>query len=95
MGISSSTKIIVGHYYDDLVDLLGEDELNELIDDCELETGSIYYDSSREQNVIGYAIISDSIIELDSLIMQEIEEAKSLFEKTYMKPKVFVTLDIT
>lgn len=58
MGISTNCGLIIGLPYDEFVAALNLEEqdvegFDELIDNGELDVGSIYYDSPRDENIVG------------------------------------------
>lgn len=76
MGIDYSAKFIYGTDYDSLVEALGEDELNEMIDNGELETASPYYDSPVSDRFIGIEMRGEYEDPVDMMIAGELAKAR-------------------
>lgn len=101
MGISKNCGLMVGLPYKEMQDLFtkaGRDNLDELIDYDELDIGSIYYDSDREDNIVGKWLTTTSgSIE----ISPKIEYAALKIYETLVEDfpnvefKLYLTLSIT
>ena len=86
MGVSTSCGIMVGLPYKQIqeqLEALEDYTLDEMIDDGELETGSIYYDSDRGDNIVGMFIKrtngsveleEDGLLDKSEKIVTELEE---------------------
>ena len=68
MSVSTNCSLIVGLPYKEMQDLFteaGRDDLDELIYDGKLDIGSIYYDSNREDSIVGeWLITTSNLIEI-------------------------------
>lgn len=101
MGISKGCGLIIGVPYKEMQELFtkaGRSDLDELIDYGKLDIGSIYYDSDREDNIVGEWLTTTS----DSIEISPELEAKGLkiceaFVKDYpnVEFKLYLTLSIT
>lgn len=103
MGISTNRGLMVGLPYKEMQDLFtkaGRDDLDDLIDYGELDIGSIYYDSDREDNIVGkWLITTSSSIEIspEELEGAEIYKLRKQLVKDFpnVEFKLYLTLDIT
>lgn len=55
MGISISARLLYGCYYADLPEEI-LDEVNEMLDDDEIDYASPYYDSPRDEWIVGVRV---------------------------------------
>lgn len=66
MGISTNCGMIVGLPYKEFVTALNTREdvenFEEMIDNGELDIGSIYYDSPRDENIVGKWLSEPSVL---------------------------------
>jgi hypothetical protein len=94
MSVESDCGIIVGLPYEDIVFC---ENLCDLIADGDLERSSCYYDSPRDQNIIGFWALYGDQTEFDlTSLGYEIQEAKTKFKDlTGQEGKVYVALHIT
>lgn len=85
MGIDITSKIIAGLHYEELLEHISREELDELIDQGNIEELSPYYDAPRDQCAFGFAIVDGNYFaatELDeSNILQKITAALSHFKQ--------------
>lgn len=99
MSIDTSAVIMVGLPYDEFLNqgIIDEDELDQLIDDDELTSGSYYYDSGREQNVVGFIVIStERYAEIDEDVMADILYHQKEFKAKFHVPgRIYLTPSIT
>ncbi|SFB74575.1 hypothetical protein SAMN05216344_102204 [Polaromonas sp. OV174] len=75
MGISTDAKLMFGVQYDELSEL---ENLDELLDDGDLDSASPYYDSARDEWVVGIELPSEMAGEAEMLTA--VREAKLKFE---------------
>lgn len=101
MGISKSCGLMIGVPYKEMKELFtkaGRNDLDELIDYDKLDIGSIYYDSDREDNIVGewLTTTSGSIEILPEWEGKGLKICESL-EKDYpdIEFKLYLTLSIT
>jgi len=99
MGMSINCGLMVGLMHDEILETgFDEDEFDEMICDGDLDIGSIYYDSDRDENVVGFWLFNDNKIrsidaeELQQRITKQTEKFVGLFG---VQPKLFVTLNVT
>lgn len=106
MGIDISSAKIVGLPYDQFIEkcehsqrLLhdnaedAQELIDHLLDDGELDYASPWYDSSRDNWVIGYNV-SDWDISVEEFV-KELSETKERFIKDFgFEPKVFVSAHV-
>jgi hypothetical protein len=98
MSVESDCGIIVGLPYNSIIRADDEDTLlDDLITDGDLERSSCYYDSPRDQNIIGFWALYGDQTEFDlTSLGYEIQEAKTKFKDlTGQEGKVYVALHIT
>jgi hypothetical protein len=81
MGISTECSLMVGLPYDEFVSALPEgensfEEFEELIDNGGLDIGSIYYDSNRNENIVGKFLTQPS--SLREITLEKIDESIEL-----------------
>ena len=99
MSIDTSTVIMVGLPYEDFLNegILDEEELDKMIDDDELHCGSYYYDSGRDENIIGFTVIAtERYTEIDTDGVAEILHYQAEFKAQFGVPgKIYLTLSIT
>lgn len=91
MGISTNSGLIIGLPYDEFVEALDTEKVSvedftEMIDNGELDVGSIYYDSSRDENIVGKWLTEPSAIreitpEMDVKVLKICEELEKQFPK--------------
>lgn len=106
MGVSTSCILMVGLPYKELKALVeGFDEdiyntnLDERINNGEVEIGSVYYDSTREDNIIGLSVQSTkSWTELTEDVLYgnssaAVKELEGMFPP--VEWKLYLTLDVT
>ena len=94
MSISTECGIIVGLPYEDI---LVYEDIDDLLDDCELDRTSYYYDSYVRENIIGIWVAQGHGAEVN---LQElgilINEAKKKFFAIFkQEAKIYLGLDIT
>ena len=99
MGISTNCGLIIGLPYDEFVGALNLDEqdvedFDELIDNGELDVGSIYYDSPRDENIVGKWLTEPSSLreitpEMDAKVLEICEELEKKFPD--IEFKLYVT----
>lgn len=96
MGVYHSCGLIVGLPYDEILESgYDQEDLDEKIDYGEIDIGSIYYDSGRDANIVGIWVVEGQTKQV-TLDDPEINDIIKSFEETFdLKPKVFVTLNIT
>lgn len=96
MSIDSDCGIMVGLPYEDILQDEG-DSLDEMIADGELECTSYYYDSSPNQNIIGFWAVYGHAAEFDLTSLEhDVQEAKSrFFDLLGQEGKIYVGLHIT
>lgn len=100
MGIDISSATIVGLPYDQFIEQYqknytddAQELIDQLLDDGELDYASPYYDSDRDNWVIGYAS-SDWNISVEEFT-KELTETKDRFVKDFgFEPKVFVSAHV-
>ena len=100
MGIDISSATIVGLPYDEFIEQYqknytddAQELIDQLLDDGELDYASPWYDSSRDNWVIGYAS-SDWDIATNEFT-KEITETKDRFIEHFgFEPKVFVSAHV-
>jgi hypothetical protein len=101
MGIDSRCKLMVGLPYEEIVDHVeDQEELDDNIRDGVLEYGSCYYDSSFDENIIGFVVTStSSYCKIDTIgtLHAKVIEATKEFNKIFpeLTPQIYMTLDIT
>lgn len=97
MGIDISAKLIYGLPYNELVKELDEDrieEVEEMFDYGEVDYASPFYDSPREEWIVGYEIFKHKVFydEIDKLI----ESAKLKWHRKFpMGGRIIVSADVT
>ena len=91
MGMNISASLIFGAYYDELH---GVDGLDDLIDNCDLQCASPWYDSDRENWIVGIELPSEIAGEAEMLIA--IRNGKAEFERlTGSVGRIIATPDVT
>lgn len=101
MGIDIRCKLMVGLPYEEIADHVEDkEELDDNIRDGVLESGSCYYDSPFDENIIGFVVTStSSYCEIDAVNLShpKLIEATREFIKLFpsLTPKLYMTLDIT
>lgn len=97
MSISSNAVLMVGLPHEELVAFLGDEEVERILNECELVSGSYHYDSSPTENIIGYCALGTSrYVAIENSEIRDILSYMEEFETAYgLKPQVFLTLSIT
>lgn len=98
MSVDSDCGIMVGLPYDSIIRADDEDTLlDDLIDNSDLEITSCYYDSDRDQNIVGFWAVYGDQTEFDlTSLGYEIQEAKmKFFDLVGQEGKVYIALHIT
>ena len=88
MGIDVSAKLMYGTYYEEAIEHLTEeevDELNEALDCGSVEYASPYYDADRDSWFIGYDM--GECFRLDDVhtFVDELKEVEAKFVKRFKK----------
>lgn len=91
MGIDISSKLIVGLPYDELVEGFDEDRqelLNEMLDDGELDYASPYFDSPRDEWIVGFSVTPHGD-DLEILYDEMIDASRSFISEYSIIPRVY------
>jgi hypothetical protein len=96
MSVSTECGIMVGRLFEDIV-AAGFDRaaLEEMLDDGDVVSGSHYYDSSPDENIIGWQVgKTDTYFELDAVqLSSTCKAASEKFLRVFgVQPKTYVTL---
>lgn len=98
MGIDISSKLIVGLPYDDLIEGMSEEEVenvNEMIDNGELDSASPWYDSPRDSWIVGVEVgaygnsVSNVSFELVNALETFMNLGFNVHPKVYCSPNVY------
>jgi hypothetical protein len=85
MGIDTTSKIIVGLYYEDLIEHISEEDLQEFLDEGDLGELSPYYDAPRDDCAFGVNVIRGGSWLANEIDMNDFitsaNRAKTLFKK--------------
>lgn len=100
MGIDTRCKLMVGLEYETIKEHVGDtEELDENIHDGVLDCGRCYYDSSFEDNIIGFDVVKtssytkiDTIGTLHAKVIESTKEFNKIFPD--LTPQIYMTLDI-
>jgi hypothetical protein len=102
MGVSTSCGVMIGvpyEYLQEQLEALEDYTLDEMIDNGELYTGSIYYDSGRDDNIVGLFIKrTNGYVELEEDdLLDKSEKIVSELEAKFptVEWKLYLTLDVT
>jgi hypothetical protein len=92
MGVSTSAKLIFGAKYEELAEL---ENLNEMLDDSELSSASPWYDSDRDNWIVGVELPSELAGEAE--MVAAIRAARIEFERLTggMLGRIIVAPDVT
>jgi hypothetical protein len=93
-----SVGIIIGLPYNEMLKYFEVDELDELIDNGDLDIGSINYDSIRQENIVGvWAVRSYSSLVLDMNALEEKCRTTEILipQLRHAELKTYLTLNIT
>lgn len=103
MGVSTNCGLMVGLPYEEFEKALqdsgeGSEGLDEAIDSGELDCGSTYYDSPREENIVGKWLFGSTeckeIIEADEeAFLETAQELERQFPTILFK--LYMTLDVS
>lgn len=88
MGIDISARLMYGTYYEEAIEHLTEDEIDELNED--LDCGSVdyaspYYDADRDEWFIGYDMAEGFNFEEVGLFVEELKEIEGVFIRRFKK----------
>lgn len=86
MGMSISAKLMYGMFYDELIEELCEDaveELNELLEDGDIDHASPTYDAPRDEWFVGYELGEMFDYELVDSFVQELRVAEETFKERF------------
>ena len=94
MSVSTECGIMVGLPYEDI---LVYEDIDDLLDDGELDRTSLYYDSSAEDNIVGFWVLQGhgSEIDLEELTIQTTEAKKKFFDIFKQEAKLYLGLNVT
>jgi hypothetical protein len=91
--------IIVGRLYQFLdANIHVENYLDDIIDNSDVEISSVYFDSVREDNIVGFSLYGHKVTEEInySLLIPKIQEASEKFKNLFgFEAKLYLTQSIT
>lgn len=96
MGISINSKLILGYTYADLQDWADADgnDVDELLDNGELDYASPYYDSPREEWVIGISV-SPWGMDIEKHVQGLSSARLELLAEFGIEPRLYVSAHVT
>lgn len=86
MGIDINSKLLYGMRYDNLVDQLTNEQveqLDEALEWGEIESASPYYDASKDRWFVGYALPEDFDLTGVRFFLGSLEEAEEKFKSRF------------